>query len=175
MTDWHYGTLRGIFGFIAGMAVWQLYTRQRARRLLGSGWALLALTVLSLASMYFGGYDTLTVTLFALIILSAAYGSAGTDRLLSWSVLRKLGRWSFSIYMWHMVLIHFVIVYFIAQRTEPVQGLLRPLNTGDPVWPLLIIFLVVTSGVGYLSYRFLETPTRKWINGRNHRQRKARE
>ena len=162
--NWHYGTLRGICGFVAGMGVWQLYTQQRGRKLLGNGWAILLLTGLAFASMHFGAYDTVTVSLFAAVILAAAYGSSGTDRVLSWSVLRRLGQWSFSIYMWHMVLIHLVLVYFIAQRTEPVQGLLRPLR-GYPTVTLLVVFLLVTCGVGYLSFRFLETPARRWVKG----------
>lgn len=162
--NWHYGTFRGIIGFIAGMVVWQLYTRQKIKSMLGNGWALLFLIILSTVSMYVKFYDTITVLLFACIILSSAYGSKNTDAFYSWKIWRKLGQWSFSIYMWHMIIIHLILVCFISRRIEPIQGLLRPFRNGYPVALLLVLFLILTCFIGWLSFKYIETPTRKWIN-----------
>ncbi|MEO1449148.1 MAG: acyltransferase [Bacteroidota bacterium] len=166
--NWHYGTLRGITGFIAGMSVWQLFTREVGRSFLGNGWTCAAIAMLSLVSMQIKWIDTLTVVLFACLILSSAYGSPMIDRIYAWKPFVKLGQWSFSIYMWHMILIHIIIACFMMERSEPVKGLLRPLNHGTffEKWLWFLGFLVLTSAIGYLSFRFIENPVRKAIRAR---------
>lgn len=165
--NWHYGTLRGIIGFIAGMSIWELYRVSRFKKFLGNGWVLSAIVLCSLLSMQFKFYDTVTVSLFGILILSSAYGSASINKFYSWKVFQNLGKWSFSIYMWHMVLINLILLYYIVDLTEPIKGLLRPLKGSyieNSIY--LIIFLLFTSLIGYLSYRFLEQPTRKWIKSK---------
>ena len=161
--NWHYGTLRGIVGFTAGMVIWQLFTRNKFKKLIGNGWTLFAFVSLSVISMYIKFYDTFTVILFAFIILSSAYGSKNINKFFSFKILRKLGEWSFSIYIWHMVIIHLVLLYFISNRTEPIKGLLRPLKGDYPIHFLLVIFLIVISLIGWVSFKYIETPTRKWV------------
>ena len=70
--------------------------------------------------------------------------------------------------MWHMVLINLMMVFFIADRAEPIKGLLRPLTSGNYLETNLILvsFLVLTCVIGYLSYRFLENPTRVWLKSK---------
>jgi peptidoglycan/LPS O-acetylase OafA/YrhL len=162
--NWHFGTFRGIIGFIAGMVIWQLYTREKIIKYLGNGWALFVFVLLSILSMYIKFYDTLTVVLFAFVILSSAYGSKNIDKFYSFKILRKLGQWSFSIYIWHMVIIHIILLFFISNRIEPIKGLLRPFKKGYPVEILLGLFLIITCLIGWASFKFIETPTRKWIN-----------
>ncbi len=164
--NWHYGTIRGIVGFIAGMAVWQVFREERLKKVMGSGWTLFLLATIAALSMAMKFYDSFTVTVFAFIILSSAYGSRNIDKFYSLPFFRKLGDWSFSIYMWHMVLIHFVMLYFLWDRVEPIKGLLRPFSQGYPVLLVLVIFLIVTCIVGYFSFWYIETPTRKWIRKR---------
>ena len=161
--NWHYGTLRGVFGFIAGMSIWQLYTKDKLKKILANGWSLLVLMLICFYSMYTKFYDTFTVVVFAFIILSSAYGSKNIDKFYSFKLFEKLGQWSFSIYMWHMVLIHVVMLYFIKDTTEPIKGLLRPFKGDYPVKLMLVAFLVLTSIVAYFSFKYIETPTRNWI------------
>lgn len=161
--NWHYGTLRGIFGFIAGMGVWQLYKNKNFLSALGNGWILLTLSLIVFGAMYLGLYDTFIVVVFTLIILSSAYGSKNIDAFYKFSIFRKIGEWSFSIYIWHMVFIHIIMLYFINQRSEPIKGLLRPFKNDYPVKLLLVIFLLITCLIGYLSFRYIEKPTRLWI------------
>jgi len=165
--NWHYGTLRGIIGFTAGMLSWQLYRKNMLRALLANGWAFGLLSLLILFTMHFKGVDTLAVCLMAALILSAAYGAKGTDAVLQLKPLQALGRWSFSIYIWHMVLINILLAYFTFPRAEQVKGLLQPLN-GDLVTARLsfLVFLAVTCLVGFLSYRYLEKPSREWLRNK---------
>lgn len=163
---WHYGTVRGIVGFIAGMSIWQLYTKSKFEKLFGNGWMLCLFAILTLVSMGLSWFDTITVFLLALVILSSAYGSKNINKFYSFKLLKKLGDWSFSIYIWHMVIINIILVSFVYQKTEPVKVfLLRPFKETQPIMVilLLIIFLIVTSLVGWLSYTYIETPTRRWI------------
>ncbi len=164
--NWHFGTLRGIFGFIAGMAIWQVFKKEKMKTIMGNGWTLLLLLFISIWSMYQEYYDSFTVTIFTFIILSSAYGSRNIDKFYSFKVFRKLGEWSFSIYIWHMVLIHIIILYFIFNRVAPIRGLLRPFKEDYPVLLLVVIFLIITCFVGYLSFKYIETPTRRWIKSK---------
>ncbi|TYA86783.1 acyltransferase family protein [Seonamhaeicola marinus] len=163
---WHYGTIRGIVGFVAGMVVWQMYNKSKFKEVLANGWVLLIFTLLSILSMQFSWYDTVTVVCFSVIILSIAYGSFRINKFFSFKPLRLLGDWSFSIYLWHMILINLVRLYFFCQLTEPAKKfLLRPWQ-GEPAYVillLLLVFLLLTSLVGWLSFKYIETPTRQWI------------
>ncbi|TXG34545.1 acyltransferase [Seonamhaeicola maritimus] len=163
---WHFGTIRGIIGFIAGMSIWQIFRESRFKKLFGNGWVFSVLTVLALLSMHLKWYNTITVIIFAFMILSSAYGSKNIDRFFAVKILKKLGDWSFSIYLWHMVLINIILVSFVYQKEEPVKAfLLRPFQHESPVMIILmlVVFLGITSFVGWLSFKYIETPTRKWI------------
>lgn len=165
--NWHYGTLRGIVGFIAGMSIWMLYKESKFKALLGNGWTFILIVCSAALSMQYKFYDTVTVSLFSVLILSAAYGSRNIDKFFSGKIFNQLGKWSFSIYMWHMILIHIFMLFFMLNRTTPIKGLLRPLNGGSVENIIyLLIFLMLSCVVAYFSYRFIETPTRKWINAK---------
>lgn len=165
--NWYFGTIRGIVGFIAGMSVWQLYKRSKFKKILGNGWALAIISMTCLIAMQMKLYDTLTVTLFPILILSTAYGSVSINRFFSWKVFNSLGKWSFSIYMWHMVLINLFMLFYIVNREEPIKGLLRPIHgTFTEKRIYLVVFLIVISFIGYLSYTFIENPMRKWLKGK---------
>ncbi|WP_109830288.1 acyltransferase family protein [Reichenbachiella versicolor] len=160
--NWHYGTLRGIVGFIGGMSLWQLFRLSKLKSWFGNGWALLIIALGCALSMHFKWYDSLTVVLIGLLILSSAYGSQSIDKFYSFGALVKLGKWSFSIYMWHMILIHLVKLYFHIEKGTPVW---RPLQSDNYYKAniMLLTFLLITSLIGYLSYKFIEVPTRQWI------------
>ena len=165
--NWHYGTLRGLCGFIAGISVWMLYQQSTFKAVLANVWVIAALALAAVLSMQFTDYDTLAAIVLAALVLALAYGSPSVDRLFASGALQAIGRWSFSIYMWHMVLIHVILLPFILQRSEPIRGLLRPLKQGhyENVF-YLIVFLTCTCFVGYCSYRFIESPSRRWLRSR---------
>lgn len=162
--NWHWGTLRGIVGFIAGMVVWQIYKFNTFKIVFSKSGVFVVLLLLSGLSMYLSWYDTITVFLFMMIILSSAYGNQFIDKLFSFKLLRKLGDWSFSIYIWHMVIINIVSFYFMLDRDEKVNGILRPIN--EDLWETRMAFAVFILSIvfiGFLSYKYIENPTRKWL------------
>lgn len=162
--NWHWGTLRGIVGFIAGMVVWQIFKFNTFKFVFSKSWVLAVLVMMSILSMYLGWYDTITVFLFMMIILSSAYGNQFINKLFAFKLLRNLGDWSFSIYIWHMVIINIVSFYFMLDRDKKVNGILRPINGG--IWETRMVFMVFVLSivfVGYLSYKYIENPSRKWL------------
>ncbi|MFY0602255.1 MAG: acyltransferase [Cyclobacteriaceae bacterium] len=164
--NWHYGTLRGIVGFVMGMLMWRLYKQDKLKRLLGNGWTLLALVFATLICMHFKLPDTATVTLCSFVVLSIAYGSIGIDRFFNWTPFQKLGIWSFSIYIWHMVFLRVISTWYILQRTEPhTGGMFKPFNSSlVESWTAFLIILPIILFLSWLSYRFLEKPSRDWLN-----------
>ncbi|AUP80579.1 acyltransferase family protein [Flavivirga eckloniae] len=165
--NWHWGTLRGIVGFIAGMIVWQVYKFSTFKNIFGKSWMFASLLILSAISMYLSWYDTITVFIFMMLILSSAYGSKFTNKLYAFKILRKLGDWSFSIYIWHMFIINLIAFYFMLDRNEKVNGILRPFNNSlFETRSYYIIFILVVILIGYLSFKYLEAPTRKWIKNK---------
>ncbi len=160
--NWHYGTVRGIVGFICGMGIWLVFEKLKFKSILGNGWVLIVLGILAFSSMMYGWFDVITVFLFAIIILVSAYGSKRIDKFYSIAMLKKLGDWSFSIYIWHMVLIHIILIPFTNIGSKPKKEF--QLFTEElPSVFLLLAFLTITSVIGWLSFKYIETPTRQWI------------
>jgi peptidoglycan/LPS O-acetylase OafA/YrhL len=167
--NWHYGTLRGITGFAAGMIIWRLYNLfiHRLKNTRINDYIILGATLLVLLSMHFKWYDTITVTIFSIIIFFAALGGDKMNKFFSIGCFQKLGDWSFSIYIWHMVVINLITTCFLINRTDPIEGILKPFNdVGSIKYVLLILFLILVSIIGSLSYKFIEKPTRKWIRNK---------
>jgi peptidoglycan/LPS O-acetylase OafA/YrhL len=165
--SYQYGFLRCLFGFVLGMMVYQVYTEGVGRRLFGNGYALLAATLGLCLCLHFAVPDVFTVSFFPLILLSAAYGSQNMNAFFSTNALQRLGDWSFSIY-----LVHQPLLYTIG-TVMAIQNIGKPFvpPTGPPekmpmltAWLVCLAFTVVTLLVSYLTYRFVETPARRWIN-----------
>lgn len=78
-------------------------------------------------------------------------------RFLSSAPMLALGRWSYGIFIWHLVVLAVVFGLF---------GIL-PFNGHAPtVWTLT---LVLTVGVSAASYAFVEEPARRWLRNREKR------
>ena len=161
---WHYGALRGIFGFVAGMFVYRLYEKRFLQRLLGNSLAFLGLTALALTWMHIEGLETITVSIYATIILSAAYGSPLINRVLQCKPLQLLGDWSFSIYLWHLVLFKAVKGWYVFQSSEPTKTHMLPLDISHWHATLAMLFaMVVVLIVGWLSFTYIEKPCREHL------------
>jgi len=163
--DW--GFARGILGFVLGMSVYRLYVKNILKDFLGSGWFLAGIAVAYCIYTHFNLSDLAIPVLFAALLLSAVYGSKNTDAFLGNPLLQRLGDWSFSIYMWHTVLYSIVSNIQIWQMQQP------PLAGPPPapdyfgltnVWAIMVVYLCLVLVVGALSYRFIEKPSRNWIN-----------
>lgn len=90
-------------------------------------------------------------TLFAALVL-APLALDPRDGFLASAPMRALGRWSYSIFLWHVAVLYFAF---------PVLGV--PLFTGHfvPVW---LFTAAVSTAVAYISYELVEVPGAKVCN-----------
>lgn len=161
--SYQFGFFRCMFGFVIGMMVYLAWKDNWAKNLFSSGYTVLVLIAGLFACMHFAVLDVFTVLFFPLILLCAAYGSRNMNVLLATKPLQKLGDWSFSIYLIHQP--------FLYQATALMQN---PNKTGIDLsnmtmlnsWLICIGFIVFLLFVAYLSYRFIELPSRNYINRR---------
>lgn len=82
----------------------------------------------------------------ALIIYASTYRTTLVARLLSNKPIVFIGLISYSLYLWHWVLL---TINHVIHTSEPV-GISS-----------VIITLIISFGVAYLSYKYIETPLRK--------------
>ena len=160
--DW--GFARGILGFVLGMCMYRLFMNNVLKNILANGWVLLLIVVLYSTYMHFNLNDIGAPLFFSIILLSTAYGSKNMNSFFNTAPLQKLGLWSYSIYMWHIAFIFtiFEIKYWFMTKA-PVPGPPNYFGITNPL-VLLFLYIVITIIIGALSYRFIEKPSRKWIN-----------
>ncbi|GAA4400965.1 acyltransferase [Nibrella viscosa] len=160
-----YGFLRCLFGFVLGMITYQVYRRYEGIAWLANGYALLLLTLGVGLCLHFGVPDVFTVSWYPFILLSAAYGSRQTDRILGTRPFQRIGDWSFSIYLVHQPLL------FIFNNISVYQSLGKPSAGGPPPkpdmltgWLLCLIFVCITLLAARFTYQVIEVPARRWLN-----------
>ena len=163
--DW--GFARGILGFVLGMCMYGLYVNNFLKSILSNGWFLVTIVLAYCIYMHFGFNDIAAPVLFSIFLLSTAYGSSKINTFFNNTILQKLGLWSFSIYMWHSVLIS--IVWGIQTwllKAVPLPGPPPPPNYFGLTNPYIILIIFTTASVlvGALSYHFIENPSRKYLN-----------
>lgn len=88
-----------------------------------------------------GGYTVVAVT-SALCVLGAAMDTGPITAALAWRPLRRLGRVSYGVYLWHVV-----VAYVVARHTGPL-----------PAEGKLLLATVLTLVVVLVSWRWVETP-----------------
>lgn len=91
----------------------------------------------------FPGLLAIPPVLGTLLLLSSGNGDTPVNRVLTMPVMRFFGLISYSLYLWHW----------------PVYTLASALR-GDMGLPELLIWMAVSVGLGWLSWRFVEQPVR---------------
>ncbi len=164
---YQYGYIRCLCGFILGMMVYEAYSAKWALQFFANGYVLIGLTLVSFISMHFNLPDFITIIPFPFILLCGAYGSVGIDKFFANKFFQRLGDWSFSIYLVHQPLLF--TIGNIASYLNPVDPT-KPL-TGPPAqldmltgWLICIAFLILTVGISFLTYRYIEVPARNRLN-----------
>lgn len=84
--------------------------------------------------------------------LVTPYALAPQSRWLTSPVMQTLGRWSYSIFLWHVAVLSLVF---------PLLGI--QLFTGHTA-VVLVATVVLTIPVAALSYSLVEEPSRRWVN-----------
>jgi len=174
-TDWslnlayQYGFARCICGFILGMMTYHAYKDRWGKKILGNGWTMTGFAAAAFMSMHLNWPDIITVSFFPFIILSGAYGSQSINRVFAIKPLQRLGDWSFSIYLIHQPLL--ILLTYGWSKLSSIQP--NNLNQWVPhgysvalSWMMCFSLIIPILFVSYLSYRYIENPSRKWLNAK---------
>lgn len=152
-----------IFEFGAGMCVALIFQNGIPRLAYNKklSTSIIAIAYVALITLIILKYDfipttirlLLTVFLSSLILAFLQYVSEKSNFIFSNRVLAIIGRWSFSIYMWHQIVLAFCRYSF----------------TSDINAKIFIILMIITIGLSVLSYYFIEVPVSNAI--RNKKQK----
>ena len=161
--SYQFGFFRCLFGFVIGTMVYLSWKDNWGKKLFSSGYTVLILLAGLFTCMHFAVLDVFTVLFFPFILLAAAYGNRYMNLMLGTKPLQKLGDWSFSIYLIHQPFLYQAAVLMQNPNKTGVElSNLSMLNS----WLICIGFIVFLLFVSYLSYRFIELPSRNYINKR---------
>lgn len=100
-------------------------------------------------------------TVFAALFLVPFALAPQQGGVLASPVMRALGRWSYSIFLWHVAVLDIAF---------PVLGV--DLFTGSALdFALVLAFTVAVSvAVSYISYEVVEAPAMRWLRGSSERR-----
>ena len=156
---------RCLAGFLLGMVTYELYQQQWAATGLKRGIVFVGLGAGLAVAWHFLLPDLLTIWVFPLLLLGAAYNTGRVATLLKTRFFQRLGDWSYSIYMVHIPIMFSFLAVQLAnppaatRQPAPVQyGLAGPITC--------LVYVILVLAVSALTYRFVEVPARRWLNGR---------
>lgn len=172
-----FGMFRCLFGFFTGCVAWQIWRDALAdiRLPLWLG-TLLEVACIVLVFAYVGqsgrGALSLAAPLFAAaLVLVFALEQGAVSRALRTAPFLALGRWSYSIYMVHMLV--FAVARICLTLGSKVPGLkaLAGVGTGKNwtsgvvAYDILFVVALMTALVACaaFTYRFIEEPARRWF------------
>jgi peptidoglycan/LPS O-acetylase OafA/YrhL len=160
--DWGY--LRCLAGFSLGMLTYRLYLQQWGLGFLKKDWAFVNFLFAILLSMHYSAPELLIVCLFPLLILAAAYNGDRSAKLLSTGLFKRLGDYSFSIYMVHMPVVYLYWAKLLAANPAAFAQIPSRQNP-DYLhnWLWCLVLLGVSIGLAALTYHYLEVPARKYL------------
>lgn len=148
----YFGTLERTWELLLGACCRSLASRLPREGLWRRGAGSIGLVLITTAALAFDattampGYPTLLPCLGAgLVLIGGVNGGQGLARLLETAPFVRLGRWSYSLYLWHWPIL-VACSYYAPEGMSTVGRVIA-----------LAIILVVSA----LSYRFIETPFRK--------------
>ncbi len=174
----HTALTRGVCGFFMGVLAQRLHGLFRARDWSLPGWVEFAAPVLAFGAMWFWD-QTLwpaSALMFAIIVFIFAFEAGPLSRLMKIPMLMAWGEVSYSIYLIHYPLVLAVFgvaaAYGAITGTDLlVQGATLDLDFGSRwIGDLATLgFLAVVVGLATLTYRWIESPGRRWFNALSDR------
>ena len=179
-STYDFGIFRCFYNFFAGVLVYLIYAKAPQSQFpAGSMWEWLAFLalVLFVSSYRFIDLGYAKPFVFGFVVLTFARERGLISRWLLSKPLRKLGAWSYSIY-----LVHFVVLTLLNSSVRVVQQITKvPLREevifrGQPVDminlghspflndALALVFLAIVIFLSSLTYRYIEDPARHYFN-----------
>lgn len=164
-TTYNYGFPRAVYGFFLGCLMLGLWRRWAAPVRIAWG---LELAAPLLVILYLNATDGPGTVLAPLIFAAAIWVFAGqggpVSRVLTLRPFVSLGRWSYSIYMVHMLVITMLLI--VARKVEIMPNG-RRIDLGS-AWlndALALGVLAAIVAISALTYRLIEGPGRDLVNG----------
>ncbi len=153
----NYGFIRCFLGFAIGINLHRLYSAGIGKTRLHKDSIFTALSLALLAMFHFQAPDIVSIPLFGLIILAAAYNQNRISTFLKASICQYLGKISYSIYMMHGV--WYLVFWFflpIFSSYAEITTFSPPIKAG---YSLLFITLSLVSA--HYTHKYIEVPGRK--------------
>jgi peptidoglycan/LPS O-acetylase OafA/YrhL len=166
---------RGIYGFMTGHFIYWIYARAKPSMsilpLLEA--ATIVATIAFVSAALVGSRLLLTAPiLFGITVFIFAQEAGAISRLLNLSFARKLGDWSYSIY-----LVHYLILSALAVVLNQINFVFTPMKLPEFVGPIpvdvfssawygdavLCIYMAIVIGIASVTYRYIEKPARKFF------------
>jgi len=162
-TTFDYGYIRGIAGFTTGILVYLLYELRAVRKALSHDVAALLIIFAIIISMHFALNDSLTVLLFAMLVLSFTANTGKIAQLCNRKIPQFLGDISYSVYLMQIFLQE---PFSHGIYLPGITGIGRGKQNIDFSSGILycITYLILLIMISYITYQWVERPSRRFIN-----------
>ena len=154
-----YGFIRCFFGFLSGMMLYELYRVGWGQKYLNKNSIWILNIILTVVVMTFATPDFVPIIAFAAIILTSIHVEGFGKKLLGFKPFIFLGDISYSLYLMHLPIMHFLLSYL--KKNSQIK--LDNLSWGT-AWLYAVIYLIIVIFISTLTYRFIEVPMRNRIN-----------
>ncbi|MDI1354991.1 MAG: acyltransferase [bacterium] len=164
--SYEFGYIRGLAGFTTGMLVYKFYQTKKLLHFLSQDWVGAACVFALIYTMSKGILDLFYIPLLSLVVLSLVANKSSINKVLMLRPLQYIGEISYSIYMWHYLLILNCVVPMLEKIGFDYKG---PGTINPPPHQgiaLCIIFLLLVIFISSLTYEYIEKPWRKRLNGK---------
>jgi peptidoglycan/LPS O-acetylase OafA/YrhL len=152
--------IRCFAGFLLGMMTHYFYELKWANNALKRDELFVFSVLIFFVFCHFSVSDMLTVLLFPLMILSAAYNENRMAKYLENKHLQAIGTWSYSIYMVHIPLLFSLMS---VQLVYPSLALPKPTTYQFSGTIICVLFLCLVLFFARFLHRAIEEPMRKFI------------
>ena len=172
--DW--GFFRCLFGFFAGSLTYEMWKRTPLADRAGSAAEIAAIAIAFAFLVFVPGhraFEYLAVPVFALLVFVFAQESGIVSRALRLPAVNALGRWSYSIYMVHMLVLALLFSALDSAGTRWTTKL--PDGAEEIVmrspWAadaLMLAYLALVIALAAFTWRYIEQPGQRMVGRLNY-------
>lgn len=162
-----FGAVRGVLGFVVGVAVYRLHREEAVVRWARSKSSFLTPVVAIGVLASFPVNEALFIPLFVMLILTSIHSSGPLQELLQSPGLLWLGKISYSVYLVQSV---FLLVLVNAAGKRGIATM-----NGLELWIVFLVWMGVLLAVSTMTYRAVEIPAQRYLRSRNSSQTKKPE
>ena len=171
-----WGFFRCLFGFFAGSLTYEIWRRGWFARCAGSI-AEIAVVAIALAFLIFvpgrRAWEYFAVPIFAVLVFVFARERGFISQALRLRAVSALGRWSYSIYMIHMLVLALIFSALDSAGTGwtvklPDGAEEIVLGTRFGADALTLVYLAIVIALAAFTWRFIEVPGQRILGGLKH-------